>query len=52
VRQIDIKTGKIIQEFESIKAAQRITGIRHIYEVSNPLDIKHKTAGGYFWERI
>lgn len=52
VQQINKQTGEIVQEFPSIKAAQRITGIRHIYEASDPLDDAHKSAGGYFWKRI
>lgn len=43
--QID-SAGNVIAEYDSIYAAQKITGIKHIYECVNH---KRKTAGGYYW---
>lgn len=52
VQQIDKKTGEIINTFNSCNEAQRLTGISHIKEASNPNDTSRKSAGGYIWRRI
>lgn len=47
VAQVD-KNGNIVAIFLSIAAAQRATGIRHIYECVGKKPHR-KTAGGYRW---
>lgn len=49
IKQIDIKSGEIIKIFKSIKEAERDTGIFHISDVINK---KRKTAGGYYWDKV
>lgn len=44
-----IKENKIINEYKSIKDAYEKTNIKHISDVVNG---KRKTAGGYIWKRI
>ena len=48
VEMIDIKSGKVIQEFSSIRIAKKITNISdsNIVEVCKG---RRKTAGGYIW---
>ena len=48
VEMIDIKSGKVIQEFSSIRIAKKITNISdsNIVEVCKE---RRKTAGGYIW---
>lgn len=52
VQQIDKKTNEIIATYSSIKEAERITGIYHITQASDPNNTSRKTAGGYIWKRI
>lgn len=52
VRQIDKNTNEILNTYESIKEAERITGITHISAASDPNNTKRKTAGGYIWQRV
>jgi group I intron endonuclease len=47
VLQLDKKTLNIINEYESIKIAQKINKIEHISDACNG---KRKTAGGYVWK--
>lgn len=51
VAQIDKNTGNIIAIYNSIKDAERETGISHISQASNP-DSDRKSAGGYYWKRV
>ena len=50
VEQVDIDSGNVISTFNSIKEAEKITGIYHISQASNPQSTR-KTAGGYIWRR-
>lgn len=50
VEQIDITTGNVIATFNSIREAERLTGIYHIFDASNP-NSNRKSAGGYYWRR-
>ena len=50
IEQIDMETGNVIASFKTISEAERITGIFHICEASNP-NSKRKSAGGYYWRR-
>lgn len=50
VEQIDILTGNVIATFNSIREAERITGIYHIFDASNPNNSR-KSAGGFYWRR-
>lgn len=47
--QIDFKTDEILQEFNSIKEAEKNTNIKHIGLV---LSGSRNHAGGYKWKRI
>ena len=47
VRQIDIKSGNVIAEFDTITEAFKKTKISHISSVCRGV---RKTAGGYKWE--
>ena len=47
VLQLD-RQGNFIARFPSIAAAQRITGIRHIYECVG-INKTRRTAGGFQW---
>lgn len=51
VAQIDVSTGVIIQEYESVKAATMAVGLSHA-GISQVLSGKQKTAGGYFWAPV
>ena len=44
-----IKNGKVLKRFKSITEAQEITNINHISEVING---KRKSAGGYNWKKV
>lgn len=47
VVQIDIKTGEVVNEFETISKAMKVTGVKHISCVCRG---KRKSAGGFFWK--
>lgn len=47
VVQIDIKTGEVVNEFETISKAMKETGVKHISCVCRG---KRKSAGGFFWK--
>ena len=49
VKQIDMVSGNVIEEFKTIAEAERLTGITHIWDVCYGY---RKSAGGYFWEPI
>lgn len=52
VQQLNKDTKEIIATYASIKEAERITGISHITQASDPNNNQRKTAGGYIWKRI
>lgn len=52
VNQVDKNTNEILNKYQSIREAERITGIQHIYAASDPNNKQRKTAGGYIWERV
>ena len=52
VAQCEKESGKIIRIFESIKDAEKITKIQHIYAASDPNNFSRQTAGGYIWKRL
>lgn len=49
LNQIDMKTGEIVETYESIKEAEQKTKIKHI---SCVLAGKRKSAGNYFWKKV
>ncbi len=49
VNKIDIKTGEIVETFESVKAAMKSTGLTNI---SHCLTGRNKTAGGFIWKEV
>lgn len=49
VKQIDVKTNKIVKEFEQITHAAESIGLSR-RAIQLVLTGKNKTAGGYFWE--
>ena len=51
VEQIDKNTNQVIASYNSVKEAEKLTGIYHIGDASNP-NHSRKTAGGYIWRRI
>lgn len=51
VQQVDIKTGEVINTFNSCSEAEKKLGIHHVTEASNP-EHSRKSAGGYYWKRI
>ena len=52
VAQIDKNTDAIVAEFDSVRQAEEITGISHVYEACDENNTKRKTAGGYKWKII
>ena len=48
VNQYDLQ-GNFIQTYHSVKYAEKITGIKHIYDCCN---CKLKTCGGYVWRYV
>lgn len=52
VNQVDLSTNEILNTYPSIREAERVTGINHIYAASDPNNPQRKTAGGYKWIRI
>lgn len=51
VAQIDLNTGEVVQVFESVREAQRVTGINNIAAVARG-GTKYKSAGGFKWQYI
>lgn len=49
VHQIDMKTGKILAEYKSIKFASRMTGISRT-AINNAVTGYSHSAGGYCWK--
>ena len=50
VKQIDIKTGKVLAIFESIGAAGKALNQSNAYKISEVCKGKRKSAYGYFWQ--
>lgn len=50
IQQIDIFTGKVIDEFTSISEASKLTGVR-VSGISRAVDgDRLKTSGGFKWK--
>ena len=48
IYQIDKKTGKVLQQFESVREAARVVGTPHT-NILRVLDKMNLSAGGYRW---
>jgi hypothetical protein len=49
IKQVDVATGEVVNEFDAVILAERETGIKNS-SISSALKGRYKTAGGYKWE--